>query len=314
MEKNLTLTQLIDKVGEENIFGTDIVDSATQQELVDYFYYRYICDNEKFIHFFKRNMRQYNKQYVNMLRIENTQFDPMTTRYLERQVLNKVSNSGSQNIQDTINESINGVKGGNSRRKIDTVGTTNGSASTNESNSYNNTTNGSHNDSSSDGRNSTDRQRDILSVFPQANVGSNTSGSLDDAISYRYATQMNDKQNKHSENGNTNSSGSNSSRENGTGTSNGSSQSNSRSVVDGTELTTNDLTEQATKEGSNNKAINTRGTEEGDLRERLTGRENYDAGTLLEHARDYIRNTNAFMWYVSKLEKCFIGNLRYGED
>ena len=258
MEKNLTLTQLIDKVGEENIFGTDIVDSATQQELVDYFYYRYICDNEKFIHFFKRNMRQYNKQYVNMLRIENTQFDPMTTRYLERQVLNKVSNSGSQNIQDTINESINGVKGGNSRRKIDTVGTTNGSASTNESNSYNNTTNGSHNDSSSDGRNSTDRQRDILSVFPQANVGSNTSGNLDDAISYRYATQMNDKQNKHSENGNTNSSGSNSSRENGTGTSNGSSQSNSRSVVDGTELTTNDLTEQATKEGTNSKAINTR--------------------------------------------------------
>jgi hypothetical protein len=87
-----------------------------------------------------------------------------------------------------------------------------------------------------------------------------------------------------------------------------------RNVLDGTQVQTNNTTSNGTDNLTIDKTKANSGSENSDIKERYTGRENYDSATLLEHARDYIRDTNAFMFLVSKLDKCFIGNLRYGED
>lgn len=309
-----TLNELITIKGEAAVFG-DIVDQATQDELVDIFYDRY-CNNDddKFIRQFQRNLRLYNKQYVNMLRIENTQFDPMITRYLEREVVNRAAKTGVLNASENGIDAKHTANGGNQKRKTDIIGTSNGNVQNNETNNYNSQKNGSHQDNNSEQDNATDRQRDILSVFPQANVSSQTSGSLDDAISYRYATQMTDKQNKHNGNKNAQSNGSTSDRETGGNVLNGTSVRTNKDITDGTETIMNDFIEDVNKNRQLNKSAQEQVVNDGKERERFTGRENYDAGTLLTHAREYVASTNALLWLVDKMELCFIGNLRYGEE
>lgn len=314
MELNKTLNELITEIGENNVYGTGIVDDATKSALTDYFYWRYICDNDKFVKFFQRDLKQYKNQYLDYLRTENIEFDPMVTRYLERQVLNKVNTTGNERItgSETGNKYTN--NGGTITRKTDITGTGTASSNLTGNGSYTDATGRNYSESNAGSENHQDRTRDILSVFPQANVSSATSGRLDDPVSYAYATQMNDKLNKGDSSNSGNKSGNETGSANGTSSSTQNQTANNRNVTDGREVTTNATNQNIQNNVSNTKTGTSSSEEDSNLKERFTGRENYDAGTLLSHARDYIVNTNAFMWYVSKLEKCFIGNLRYGEE
>ena len=310
---NKTFKKIIDDTSESYVFD-NIVDEATQQELIDYFYYRYVCDDEKFVHFFQRNLKQYLKQYNGYLRVENIDFDPMVTRYLERQLITANYVTGSKNTTGTGNGTKATVNGGTITTVIDNDGTLAGTDQNTTSSTYSNSQTVDEDGTNGNSRTSSNRGRDLLSVFPQANVSAATSGTLDDPISYAYATQMTD----HKDSGTVTDAGTNtrdvSTTESGTG-----SGTNNTTI---SQTTTNDTTSTTTRNDnvnvttSDSKSVSETNSIDNNtnVTERLTGRENYDAATLLSHARDYIRDTNAFMFLVGKLEKCFIGNLRYGEE
>lgn len=310
---NKTFKTIIDEQSESAVFN-NIVDEATQQELIDYFYFRYVCDDEKFTHFFQRNLNQYVKQYNDYLRVQNITFDPMVTRYLERQILTTNTVSGSRTTSGTENGTKGITNGGTITTVVDNDGTLSGTDNNTTSNSYSNSSTVDEDGTNGNTRTSSNRVRDLLSVFPQANVSAATSGSLDDPVTYAYATQMTD----HKDSSTITDAGTNtrdvSTSESGQGSGTNNTTINQTTTNDTTSTTTRndtvDQTNNLTKSGSETTA----NEENSDVKERLTGRENYDTATLLSHARDYIRETNAFMFLVSKLEKCFIGNMRYGEE
>lgn len=308
---NKTLIEMINENTEETVFG-NIVDSATQSNLKDYFYYRYVCDDDKFIHFFQRNLRQYLRQYQQYLRVENTDFDPMVTRYLERQVLNTVNNSGTSTSSNATSETLTGTNTGTVNVKTDNTTSTTGTEGTtiNENGTSYKTSDTDNSYSETDA--STGRNRSVFSSFPQANVATSTVG-MDDNVTMAYATTMQD--DKSTKNDTRNGTDNTDYTENGrtTETRTGSTNTTGNNIVDGTTLQTNNLANSQNRNGTDETSTTSADTSNGNLRERFTGRENYDSATLLSHARDYIMNTNAFMWYVAQLEKCFIGNLRYGE-
>ena len=310
---NKTFKTIIDEQSETAVFN-NIVDEATQQELIDYFYFRYVCDDEKFTHFFQRNLNQYVKQYNDYLRVQNITFDPMVTRYLERQILTTNTASGSRTKSGIESGTKGTVNGGTITTVIDNDGTLSGTDNNTTSNTYSNSQTVDEDGTNGNTRTSNNRSRDIMSVFPQANVSAATSGSLDDPVSYAYATQMND----HKDSGTVTDAGTNTrdvtTSESGTGSGSNNTTINQTTTNDTTSTTTRNDTVNQTNSSTKSGSETTANEENSDVKERLTGRENYDAATLLSHARDYIRKTNAFMFLVSNLEKCFIGNLRYGEE
>ena len=294
METKKTLNQLITETSDNAVFG-NILDSATNAELKDYFYYRYICDNEKFIHFFQRNLKIYKKQYEDYLRVENIEFDPMITRYLERQVLNTVSDTGTKTETTATSNSETGTNTGTISVKTDNIGTGNGTDGLTSSNSGTTYLTSDKDNATSLSRTETGRKRDVNSLFPQANVASATLG-MSDNVSMAYASSMTDSQNNLSvsESGTDNTDYT----ENGRTTDQTTSSRNttSRDVFDGTSLQTNNLGSSKSETGSVESTKTNNNTETGNMRERFTGRENYDSATLLTHARDYVRNTNAFLF------------------
>lgn len=315
------LTMRFDKfvstVGYNDIFkyyGEWILDNATSDAIYDYFYYRYINDNERFLKYFQRNMKMYKNQYNNLLRNENIQFDPMVTRYLERQIIGKTTNTDTSNVSLSRNGNTLTNNGGTITVKTDSVNTGTGSVNEQGNTGYTDNLNGNVQNTHTGNENHQDRTRNILSVFPQANVGSNTSGTLDDNVAYNYATQMTDNKNKGDKQDTSTDNTVHSDTNTGTTNSSNNTNSSTRSVIDGTQLQTNNNneTKQQTESGTTNTTNS--GEQNSNVKERLSGRENIDSAILLEHARDYIATTNAFRWLISKLEKCFIGNLRYGED
>ena len=310
---NKTFKTIIDEQSASTVFN-NIVDEATQQELIDYFYFRYVCDDEKFTHFFKRNLNQYVKQYNNYLRVENITFDPMVTRYLERQVISNNTSSGSKTLSGTESGTKGTINGGTITTVIDNDGTLAGTDNKTLSNTYSNSQTVDEDGTNGNTKTASNRVRDIMSVFPQANVSAATSGSLDDPVSYAYATQMTD----HKDSSTVTDAGTNtrdvSTSESGTGSGTNNTTISQTTTNDTTSTTTRNDTVNQTNSLTKSGSESTESEESNNTTERLTGRENYDAATLLSHARDYIRETNAFMFLVSKLEKCFIGNLRYGEE
>lgn len=318
---NSDLTMRFDKfvstVGYNDIFkyyGEWILDNATSDAIYDYFYYRHINDDEKFLKYFQRNMKMYKKQYNNMLRNENIEFDPMITRYLERQVIGKTTTTGTENTTGSKNANRLINNGGTITLKTDNVQTGSGNSTENGSAGYTDNLSGSSQNTHTGNENHQDRTRNILSIFPQANVGSNTGGTLDDNVAYNYASQMTDNKNKGDRQDASTDNGTHSDTNTGTSNRTNNINSSNRNVLDGMQTQTNNSNSNRNDTEATTQNISNNGEENSNVKERLTGRENYDSGTLLTHARDYIATSNAFKWLVNKLEICFIGDLRYGED
>lgn len=235
---------LLNEIGESSVFA-NLVDEATQQELIDYFYFRYLCDDDnKFIKFFQRNLKMYKNQYEQYLRVQNITFDPMVQRYLERK------------FEDKYSRSDNTTESGN-RLNTNTYNTENTSTANNTS---------------------TNKNSNVFSDMPQANVSGYTGQDIDN-IDMTYATTMTVDKNNDTNNSE--------------GTSN------------------------TTFEGSNN--IELSNTAQHNMDYDLTHKEIYSGRddtpqNMLNAAREYIVNTNAFVWLVQQLDKCFMCDLRYGEE
>lgn len=288
--------KLISDVGSAEIFN-NLLDEATELELIDYFYYRYLCDDDdKFIRFFQRNIRRYKSQYEQYLRIQNTTFDPMVGRYLERKYQDtyKREDNATETRQSTNN---NEYTSNNTTTNTGSV-TDDRTIKNDESIGTNDTT------TNSNTVNSTDKNSNVVSDMPQANVSSYTNQDID-TINMTYASNMSVGKTNHNE------------------TQNGTNETTGNKTIDGTTTDNNtqtqDLAGTSNTTFTGNNSVNGNSTvknnSEYDMthKEIYTGRDNTPQ-EMLDAAREYIVNTNAFSWLVSKLDICFMCDLRYGEE
>ena len=72
------------------------VDPGTQDLIELFFGNRYICDDDNFDRFFKRTLINTWDRYVDLLRIEKTEIDPLVADYFENQLVHTGEMTGSK--------------------------------------------------------------------------------------------------------------------------------------------------------------------------------------------------------------------------
>lgn len=265
------------------------IDESTIDALKQYFLYRRLVDNGKFFTFYRRALNQAERQYNNYLRIELTDFDPVVSQYLERQI--NRTGSRATTAEDDSSKTRSGQSGdttqgsGTARTETENTGTSEGSGTSSTE---------SRDNASSTGSTTTDRVSKHGDT-PQAATGAGGSMALD----WTYLSA----QDQVLEQGSSNNSGTN------IGTTSGSTTDSTETTSSGTaETTTTDTTtrsgthsETETSEGSRSETV----SDASEDRERMTGRSEA-AQDLLKRARDYITTTNGFLWLCDKLDKCFM--------
>ena len=318
--------------------GTNI-DEATQQNIYNWFQFRYLCDNSRFLAYFQRQVLLYQMQYLSYLRVETTEIDPMVADYMERQILRDGSTvakttgtdttTGSNNSTDSTEYSGSDVTAFETERNGNSEGTTNGTTTTTNSgsdvttveygktsntNNESTTANEATSSDSSDNQGMTGQTPDS-SVYPASGFPEN--------LQWQYAsTQAQNKvTGEHSENSESTVNGSTTVTEGGsddttlthglksevvtTGNTTGTDS------VSGTDTTTvqhgqkvaNTVTGDSSSSVEHNTSVDT--TVNDDTRERYSGRHE-SPQDLLDRARSYILNTNAFKWFIEKLDPCFL--------
>ena len=284
-----TFQEVIDEQGQAAVFGTTTLDEATQQSIINWFKFRKVSDNERFVDYFQRILLNYETQYTSYLRVQTIQFDPLVTSYLER-LINRdgtESRTGTGSRSNTTKETGSETGSGSGTSK--TVGDVTTTASDNTSTTSSGTTNATNSGNQN--------VKAMNAQLPQSSTGAGS--GLPSAMNWNYATAQDESQT-------VNSGSSNDSR-----TGNASSTGSSRSNSDSTSMTTN--TESNTRNNTRNSTTtesensNDNATNSEVVKERSTGR-NGETPELLRKAVSYITQTNCFFWLVDKLEAAFMAN------
>lgn len=76
------------------------IDEGTQSALLDWYGFREVCDDDKFVTFYRRKLSIVADQYNGLLRVQKTQFDPMVSNYVER-LIEHAANSTRTTSGDT---------------------------------------------------------------------------------------------------------------------------------------------------------------------------------------------------------------------
>lgn len=305
--------EILAEYGAQTVYA-DIVDQATQSELTDQFYYRYVTDNEKFIRFFTRNLRRVADRYNNLVRIETVRFDPMVTRYFEEQDKTDITRTHTKEDTESGNNGQTTTNGGTITVKIDSQADGTANSEGTASNTYSNTNTNVVDSDNSTNTTDTIRTRDLISNTPHSNVSSATTGGLMDPISWTYASGLTDhgEDSTHATTGEVDTT----TTDNGSGSASDTttSETTTQNIIDGTEVTTRN--DSVTISGTNSKTKESEetSTEKGNNTKRYTGREGQSPQELLEKARTYIKGSSAFEWLVDELSICFIDNALYGEE
>ena len=250
------------------VFGDTQIDEATQTAIVNWFQFRKVSDNDKFVAYFQRLLKANEEQYINYLRIQTVQFDPLVTQYMER-LLNRDGSSSEKDKDTTVNT-------GN-----DTVNTS-GTAKTN--NSDNSVTDSRGVDSTT--QNGETGDKSMNAQLPQSSTGAGA--GLPENLNWMYATQQDERKGTSKNNSKSESTG----KTTNTGTSTGTASNEQTTKTD----RTNQTVKNGERSGSNSEVV----------KERMTGRSGEPTSELLKKAVSYITTTNGFFWLVDKLEAAFM--------
>ena len=313
------MTKQLNKIVEEKtkqvVFGENILDSATVDSLLEHFFYRYACeDDDKFIFFLQRNMKELKNRYNELLVSESAEYNPLIIDLKQRTV--EITNEGSTtdtitktlSILDNLTKSETGSKTSSVEGTAESTGSSSGSASYSDEHGNTRTDNLTQTNS---GQNIS---RDLHADMPQANVSPSSSIDYDDTISWTYVSDAKDTVGK------------NDSTIQDTGTvvddydASGSSQNTTstsgttETSQSGSEASTKSATEERTKsdetEESRERATNGTNSQE----ESISGRAGHLLSEILRDWERYIKETDAFLWLCKNLEKCFMASLLYGEE
>lgn len=263
-----TFREVLQEQTQAVVFGDTQIDEATQTAIVNWFQFRKVADNDKFVAYFQRLLKANEEQYINYMRIQTVQFDPLVTQYMER-LLNRDGSSSEQDKDTTVNT-------GN-----DTVNTS-GTAKTN--NSDNSVTDSRGVDSTT--QNGETGDKSMNAQLPQSATGAGV--GLPENLNWKYATQQDERKGTSKNNSKSESTG----KTTNTGTSTGTASNNQTTKSD----RTNQTVKNGERSGSNSEVV----------KERMTGRSGEPTSELLKKAVSYITTTNGFFWLVDKLEAAFM--------
>lgn len=263
-----TFREVLQEQTQAVVFGDTQIDEATQTAIVNWFQFRKVADNDKFVTYFQRLLKANEEQYINYMRIQTVQFDPLVTQYMER-LLNRDGSSSEQDKDTTVNT-------GN-----DTVNTS-GTAKTN--NSDNSVTDSRGVDSTT--QNGETGDKSMNAQLPQSSTGAGA--GLPKNLNWKYATQQDERKGTSKNNSKSESTG----KTTNTGTSTGTASNNQTTKS----YRTNQTVKNGERSGSNSEVV----------KERMTGRSGEPTSELLKKAVSYITTTNGFFWLVDKLEAAFM--------
>lgn len=263
-----TFQEVLQEQTQAVVFGDTQIDEATQTAIVNWFQFRKVADNDKFVAYFQRLLKANEEQYINYMRIQTVQFDPLVTQYMER-LLNRDGSSSEMDKDTTVNT-------GN-----DTVNTS-GTAKTN--NSDNSVTDSRGVDSTT--QNGETGDKSMNAQLPQSSTGAGT--GLPKNLNWNYATQQDERKGTSKNNSKSESTGKTTNK----GTSKGTASNNQKTKSD----RTNQTVKNGERSGSNSEVV----------KERMTGRSGEPSSELLKKAVSYITTTNGFFWLVDKLEAAFM--------
>lgn len=249
---------------------TDI-DEATQSLLYDWFQYRTVCDDEKFLVFYRRKLMRCEAQYRQLLRLEHSDFDPLVASYHERRT--QTTNSGSSSMSSETDTT--GSNTDTETKNLTDLTTVD--RDTTDSRSFSNTGSTSNKDVSASKAN------------PQSIAYSGTTAGNLPALDWGYMSAQ-------AQNENTGSS-----TQTGTSSGTGTDDSTTTTTHTGTDgrvgsTTGNSQTEQTTT------TANT-----GVVKEQTTGRDGLTPQEAFLKAREWIVISDAFDWLKAELNSCFLG-------
>lgn len=294
------------------------VDAGTQDLIELFFGNRYICDDDNFDRFFKRTLINTWDRYVDLLRIEKTQIDPLVADYFENQLVHTGEMTGSK--QGT-------TSGMTEYGKTDTLThnttvTEDNSIATDETDTR--TLNLANNNTRTDNlANSNTRTDNLTTTTDSKQAGANavnpqsieysgtTAGSLP-SLDWQYMSNQEQSEGEGTE------------HQTGTvtnqGTNTGTVQTAGTNTGTDTNVKDKDVSEDKSKrttgtdahalsgkdETSGNSTEATSGTDSHTDRERHTGRTGILPQEALRKAKAYIQKSRAFDWLKDELEPCFI--------
>lgn len=263
-----TFQEVLQEQTQPVVFGDTKIDEATQTAIVNWFQFRKVSDNDKFVAYFQRLLKANEEQYINYMRIQTIQFDPLVTQYMER-LLNRDGVNSEKDKDTTVNT-------GN-----DTINTS-GTAKTN--NSDNSVTDSRGSDSTT--QNGETGDKSMNAQLPQSSTGAGA--GLPANMNWNYATQQDERKGTSKNNSKSESMG----KTTNTGTSTGTASNEQTTKSD----RTNQTVKNGERSGSNSEVV----------KERMTGRSGEPTSELLKKAVSYITTTNGFFWLVDKLEAAFM--------
>ena len=288
----MTLTDWLTSHSTETLFQGTKIDTATQQNIIDWFQFREVCDDDKFGVFFNRRIKALSNQYNQLLRIESVTFDPMVTQYLERQIKTNGSETGTGKDITSGEETFQNNGSNESSVTADGTNTANG----NSSGSDNSTDNGENSNNST--TNTEGDAMQLNGVTPDSSLY--PAGGFPAELAWAYASGQ--AQGKNTGKSTVQGSGTNKNTHTGSNSSEyeNSGTSHSETVSEGSVNNSGTRDHSSTVDKSDSR------THEQEVKEISTGRGEAPQD-LLERARGYIMNTNAFLWLISNMAITFYG-------
>lgn len=291
------------------------LDIATQESLLDIFYWRKVVDNDRFERFFRRTLSKHIWQYNQLLRIESVEFDPMVASYMERWV-NRVGKNTVVSNNKGVNDRIVDMTKQNDGTRVETpdlTTKTEGTTTTDITDTVTrDLTNTSDTDTTTTGTGTVGVKTEDNSLKGILPDSSTYAAGFPDTMQWQYTSEQNETHGDNTttrnvsdktkvlgsgtEGGTVSTVGNNDAKTDMTNTTSGRSETTDSFIMKDTG--TDKLT--STQDGMQDVTSNSTD------KEIATGRAEAPQD-MLDRARDYIQKTNAFVWLVKKLELSFMG-------
>ena len=275
----------VDRVGSQTVYAQTGLDTVVRPLITSHFKYRKLVDNERFQDYFVRTCKEILSQYNSYLRIESTEWDPMVTLYMERQILDASSQSSSGN------KNTSGSSSGNFTNNTDSSNSTS-YTSRDQSNTSNETEEDTTGHTHNDDRTST---MGLQGSTPDSSMYPENSG-MPLRLNWKFTSEQTENSNINNlvsdTTGSRNTTNTGNTESEGSGSSNGNQNSTSYGNNSGT-----------TRSNETDSSIT---NSNADRKERSSGRSESPTD-LLDRARNYVLKTNAFLWLCDKLDVCFMG-------
>lgn len=294
------------------------IDPGTQDLISLFFGNRYICDDDNFSRYFKRTLINDWDRYIDLLRIEKTEIDPLVADYFENQLVHTGEMTGSK--QGTTSGMTEYGKTDTLTHNVTVTEDNSGTLDETDTRTLNLVNNQTRTDNLANSNTRTDnlttttdsKQAGANAVNPQSLEYSGTTAGNLPSLDWQYMSQQEQTEGEGTETqtGTVTNQGTNTGTVQTAGTNTGT-DTNVRDVdttEDKRKVTTGTDTHalSGADETSGNSTEETSGTDTHTDRERHTGRTGILPQEALRKAKTYIEKSRAFDWLKDELEPCFI--------